>query len=287
MKGSEEIPNDHELDQFASYMIGERKSRYTIKEYTFLARIFKSFVGKPLKDVTAMDVERFKRYLATTKKYSKSSQYLGIKAIKLFYKSRNINPPVNLTPPKRNIHMPSYLNEEDAKKLIEKSRENSRTSAIISVLAYTGMRVGELCGLKIEDVDSSEGIITIHAGKGDKDRIVVMPDECREAIEEYLKTRLLKDTDNDFLFVSRKGSKLDTSTVERIVKALAREAGIAKKVTPHVLRHTFATAVLRNGGDIRFIQQILGHSSVATTQIYTHLDDSALHEMYKKHRPRY
>ncbi|MGC8608492.1 MAG: site-specific tyrosine recombinase/integron integrase [Thermoplasmata archaeon] len=286
MNDPEEL-HDNELNDFISYMIGERKSNYTVKEYSFLIKVFKSFINKPLEKVTAMDIEKFKRYLASTRKYSKSSQYLAIKAIKLFYKSRNIAWPANLTPPKRNIHMPSYLNEDDARKLIEKSKEDARTNAIVSVLIYTGMRVGELCNLKIEDVDSGEGIITIHAGKGDKDRIVVMPDECRKAIEKYLDKRLSMETDNDFLFVSRKKTRFDTSTVERIVKSLAGRAGISKRVTPHVLRHTFATAVLRNGGDIRFIQQILGHSSVATTQIYTHIDDSTLREMYSKHRPRY
>lgn len=105
--------------------------------------------------------------------------------------------------------------------------------------------------------------------------------------QRILNWRISVETPHDFLFISNKKSRYDPSTVERMVKRLSQEAGINKRVTPHVLRHTFATSVLRNGGDIRFIQQILGHSSVATTQIYTHLDDNALKDMYFKHRPRY
>ena len=122
---------------------------------------------------------------------------------------------------------------------------------------------------------------------GDKDRIVVMPDVCRDCIKVYMKERIKIRSNNNYLFISNKKTRFNTSTVERMVKRVGERSGIAKKVTPHVLRHTFATSVLRNGGDIRFIQQILGHSSLATTQIYTHIDDSTLKEMYAMHMPKY
>lgn len=282
------MDTEKEVARFSSYMIGERKSPHTIKEYKFLVSLFLNFINKDLETCSTDDIENFKNYLASVKKYSKSSQYLAIKAVRHLYKSKSITPLVNLTVPKRPKKMPNYLSEKDASRLIEEaSRKDLKTSVIISILAHTGIRVGELCNLKISDVDLSEGILYVHSGKGDRDRIVIIPGECKDLLSEYLPQRYRSGNGNDALILSRRGSKFDSSTIERIVRKLGNEAGIGKNVTPHVLRHTFATAVLRNGGDIRFIQQLLGHASVATTQIYTHVDDSTLKQMYEKHRPRY
>ncbi len=278
---------ERELERFSSFMMGERKSPHTIKEYRFLVSIFLHFIKKPFEKCSVEDIEAYKHFLASVKKYSKTTQYLAIKALRHFYKFKKANAPLNLTVPKRPRKMPNYLTEKEASRLIESSSKNLRTHLVVSLLAHTGMRVGELCNLRISDVDLDENVVTIHSGKGDKDRIVIIPDYCSGLISEYLPLRYKIASESDFLLVSRKGTRFDSSTIQRMVRELATDAGISKRVTPHVLRHTFATAVLRNGGDIRFIQQLLGHSSVATTQIYTHVDDSALREMYEKHRPRY
>lgn len=276
-----------EIEKFSSFMLGERKSPHTIKEYRFLVSLFLKFAEKPLDECSPSDIEDYKNFLASRRNYSKTSQYLAIKALRHFYKFKDLPPPVNLTVPKRPRKMPNYLSEKEASRLLEFAAGDTRTNLIVSLLAHTGMRVGELCNLKVDDVDLEEGVIGIYSGKGDRDRIVIIPDECREAVRKYLSVRFAIDSRSKALIVSRRGTKLDTSTVQRIVRNLARDAGIRKKVTPHVLRHTFATAILRNGGDIRFIQQLLGHASVATTQIYTHVDDNTLKEMYQKHRPKY
>ena len=278
---------EEELQRFSSYMVGERKSPNTVKEYRFLVSVFLKFVGKSLEECTTDDIENYKHHLASRLNYSKTSQYLAIKALRHFYKYKNIQPLINLTVPKRPKKMPNYLSEKEASRLIESSKNNLRDNLIVTLLAHTGVRVGELCSIKTSDVDMDEGVISIFSGKGDRDRIVVMPENCRKLISNYLRERYRIGSDVDNLLVSRNGRKLDSTTVQRIVRKAAQEAGIRKKVTPHVLRHTFATAVLRNGGDIRFIQQLLGHASVATTQIYTHVDDNTLKEMYQKHRPRY
>jgi integrase/recombinase XerD len=275
------------LASFESYMLAERKSRYTIKEYLFLVGHFLEYIGKDLKMVDSADIERFKKYLATEKNYSKNSQYLAIKAIRLLYRSRTIQPPANLTPPKRSRKMPVYLSETEAHQLIQSAAGGLRELAMVSVLLYTGIRVGELCNLDVDDIDLDTGIVRIMAGKGDKDRIVIMSKQIRAVMEKYLSERQVSGMDNRALFLSSRGRRLDTSTVERIVRRIAAEANLSKKVTPHVLRHTFATSVLRNGGDIRFIQQILGHSSLATTQIYTHIDENVLKEMYDKYGPKF
>ncbi len=276
-----------EIERFSSFMLGERKSPHTIKEYRFLVSIFMDFTGKPLENCLPSDIENYKNFLASERNYSKTSQYLAIKALRHFYKYKGLTPPVNLTVPKRPKKMPNYLSEKETAKLLEKADEDLRTNLIVSLLAHTGMRVGELCSLKIDDIDLDEGVIGIYSGKGDRDRIVIIPDGLGEIIRSYLSERYNMITLSRALIVSRKGTPLDTSTVQRIVRNLAKDAGLTKKVTPHVLRHTFATAILRNGGDIRFIQQLLGHASVATTQIYTHVDDNTLREMYQKHKPKY
>jgi integrase/recombinase XerD len=168
--------------------------------------------------------------------------------------------------------------------LLESSKSNIRDYAIIMVLAYSGIRVSELCSLRIEDVDFSENVIHVKSGKGDKDRMVVVDSRVMEVLKEYLRN---EKRNEGYVFMSRKRTRITPTHVERIVRYYAGKAGINKKVTPHVIRHTFATALLRNGADIRFIQQILGHSSVATTQIYTHVNDEVLKEVYERTKPHY
>ncbi len=277
---------ERELKSFERFMITERKSFYTIKEYKFLISGFLSYCNKDIAVVSFEDIENYKNFIVIEKRYSKASQYLAMKAVKLYYKFKNIDIPPNLVPPRRSQKMPVYLNQKDAGVLLNGS-SNNRNIAVLSVFLYTGLRVSELVNLEIGDVDFEENIIYVHAGKGDKDRIVVMPDICKDHIKSYMRERIKIRSNNNYLFISNKKTKFNTSTVERMVKRVAENSGITKKVTPHVLRHTFATSILRNGGDIRFIQQILGHSSLATTQIYTHIDDSTLKEMYSQHMPKY
>ena len=277
---------ERELKSFERFMITERKSFYTIKEYKFLISGLLSYCNKDIAVVSFEDIENYKNFIVIEKRYSKASQYLAMKAVKLYYKFKNIDIPPNLVPPRRSQKMPVYLNQKDAGVLLNGS-SNNRNIAVLSVFLYTGLRVSELVNLEIGDVDFEENIIYVHAGKGDKDRIVVMPDICKDHIKSYMRERIKIRSNNNYLFISNKKTKFNTSTVERMVKRVAENSGITKKVTPHVLRHTFATSILRNGGDIRFIQQILGHSSLATTQIYTHIDDSTLKEMYSQHMPKY
>ena len=276
-----------EVTDFGKWLTGERKSRHTVREYTFLVSKFLEHCGKTATEVTAREIEEYKHYMASVKRYAKSTQYLALKAIKLYLKFRNAELPGNLNPPTRSRKLPNYLNEKETSALISKASGNLRNFSIILVLAYTGIRVSELCGLDINDLDLGEKMIRVRSGKGDKDRIVILSDVCASSVERYLEQRYSVKANTGALFLSNKKGRMDTSTVERMVRKLASDAGISRRVTPHVLRHTFATAVLRNGGDIRFIQQILGHASVATTQIYTHIDDRLLRKMYEDHGPQY
>ena len=163
-----------------------------------------------------------------------------------------------------------------------------RDKAILELLFSTGLRVSELCSLT-NDLDLSMGEFSIR-GKGGKVRVVFLSDEARDAIKKYLAAR--KDM-NDALFVQvgkemkdKESSPLARRSIERIVKHYAIKAGISKKVTPHVIRHSFATDLLSNGADLRSVQMLLGHASISTTQIYTHVTDKALRDTHKKFHSR-
>ncbi len=268
-----------EINSFVRHLEGEKRSENTVKEYSYLVRDMFMFIKKRAEDITIGDLNRFKIYLSTKKKYSKNSLYLAVKAIKAYFKYKGLDTASTLTAPKRPRQMPKYLTEEEVKRLLDAAKDNPRDFAILSLLVYSGLRVSELCNLRLEDIDFAERVVYVRSGKGDKDRIVVISQAAVNALEEYLSTRT---DDMEYLFASRKSPQITRVQVFRIVRKYARLAGIKKNVTPHVLRHTLATTMLRRGVDIRYIQQFLGHSSVATTQIYTHVDDEMLKSVYDK-----
>lgn len=162
------------------------------------------------------------------------------------------------------------------------SLKNGRDKAILELFFSTGLRLSELCSLN-RDLDLSKDEFSIR-GKGEKVRVVFLSNSAKDAIREYLKNR--KDLDEPlFIQYSRngaKGNRLTPRSIERIVKFYAIKAGISKKVTPHVIRHSFATDLLSNGADIRSVQMMLGHANIATTQIYTHITDKQLRDVHKK-----
>jgi site-specific recombinase XerD len=182
-----------------------------------------------------------------------------------------------------------FMSAEDLMRLLDapRSEENElkglRDKAILELLFSTGLRVSELCSLN-RDLDLSKDEFSIR-GKGEKVRVVFLSQEAKNAIKAYLLRR--KDM-NDALFVQsdagvkKDGARLTTRSIERIVKYYAVKAGISKKVTPHVIRHSFATDLLTNGADLRSVQMLLGHSNITTTQIYTHLTDKHLRDIHKK-----
>lgn len=181
-----------------------------------------------------------------------------------------------------------HLDVNELLRMIEVSKKHPRNHAIIQLLFSTGLRLSELCSLN-RDLDLSKDEFSIR-GKGEKIRIVFLSGDARKALKEYLKTRVDFD---EALFVqegpgsvkrleNQESIRLTPRSVERIVKQISIEAGISKRVTPHTIRHSFATDLLRNGADIRSVQMMLGHSNIATTQIYTHITDKQLREVHKK-----
>ena len=269
------------VDRFQRLLQSQERSPCTVKQYGHIARTFLAFAQKPLDEVTTRDLEAYREYLVLQRHYSKNSLYTTIRGLTCLFRSYGLATAEELEAPRRPERLPRYLNEEEVHRLLERVKESARDSAIVHVLAFGGLRVGELCRLDLEDVEFERNILHVRSGKGDKDREVVLEDRTRAAIDRYLTERKLAGTGSTRLF------PVGPVTVERIVRRTATEAGIGRRVTPHMLRHTLATALLSRGCDIRYIQKLLGHASVATTQIYTHVDTAALRDAYQRAKPQY
>lgn len=269
------------VGRFQRMLQAQERSPCTVKQYGHIARTFLSFAQKPLEEVTLRDLEAYREYLVLQRHYSKNSLYTTVRGLTCLFRSFGYSVADQLEPPRRPERLPRYLSEEEMRRLFDSVRGNPRDSAIVHVLAFAGLRVGELCHLLVEDIEFERNLLHVRSGKGDKDREVVLEDRTRAAVDRYLTERNLAGDSNPRLF------PVGPVTVERIVRHAAATAGIPRRVTPHMLRHTLATALLSRGCDIRYIQKLLGHASVATTQIYTHVDTQALREAYQRAKPQY
>jgi integrase/recombinase XerC len=203
------------------------------------------------------------------------------------------NPTEGIRSPKPEKHLPAYLTVDQAVGLLHHSSSNTfhslRDSAILELLYSTGIRVSELCGLNLNDLQLSLGIIKVH-GKGGKDRIVPFGNMAKEAIKAYVVRRneLLErfKIEQDAVFINERGGRLTPRSVQRLMERRRIEAGLGQNITPHSLRHSMATHMLEGGADLRSIQELLGHASLATTQRYTHLDMDRLTDVYRLAHPR-
>lgn len=280
----------------------------TIENYDrYLTRFFAHAGIKDTSDITEEKIREFRLWLnrqpgtanGSMKRRTQNYYLIALRAFLKFLRKRDIQA---LSPekielaklPERSLDLitPTELGRliDSAKGTDEKSL---RDKAILELLFSTGLRVSELCSLD-SDIDLSRDELSVR-GKGDKVRVVFLSQEAKDAVAAYLKTR--KDME-EALFVNiplptknaeqskRTPTRLTSRSVERMIKIYAAKAGITKKVTPHVLRHSFATDLLSNGADIRSVQQLLGHASINTTQIYTHVTDAHLREVHKKFHSR-
>ncbi len=275
---------DDHLEEFRNHMLALRKSQNTVKQYTAMVSAMIEMVGKEVDEITKEDLVLYQQHLAIDREYSKNSLYLNVKALQAFFRFLGRKDAEELAPPKRPAAVPKYLTEAEMADLLDAGRQQGdRDLNVLLLLAFTGLRVSELCSLEVQDIDFAERVVHVRSGKGDKDRIVIVPEAVATSLRGLIDTR---HTASIHLFPGQNGH-ISPKTAQRIVKKAALNAGIKKNVTPHTLRHSFATALLRKGGDIRFIQKVLGHSSIATTQIYTHVDDSTLKKMYDQFVPEY
>jgi integrase/recombinase XerD len=280
---SREIPERREelLERFRHIMIAEGKSPWTVKQYCFFATHFLEFANLPLIQVTPRHLDAYREHLVLNKHYSKASLYSTLRALAYLFRAFGLQTAEGIEVPRRPQRLPNFLTEEETHRLFQAQQGNPRNFAILHVLGYGGLRVGELCRLELDDVDLEHRLLRVRAGKGDKDRMVVIEDRTVDALKAWMAFRSQRPVGTTRLF------GVSTETVERMVRETARSAGLTKRVTPHTLRHTLATTLLKKGLDIRFIQKQLGHASVATTQIYTHVDTESLQAAYRQAKPSY
>jgi integrase/recombinase XerD len=231
---------------------------------------------------------------------SPKSVYLTISALRALFhwlmesaKKPRENWGERLELPKRGLILPKTLSFDEVNRLLGSVSASAtkwphRDRAILEVFYSSGLRLAELTSLRLENMDFESGILNV-VGKGDKQRVVPLGRKAQESLARYLDTerpKLVKPRTRSEVFLSQRGSGFDTSTLWVLFKKYAKRAGIQKNLTPHMLRHSFATHLLWNGADLRFIQQMLGHSSIATTQVYTHVHTPRLKEIHKKFHPR-
>jgi integrase/recombinase XerD len=190
---------------------------------------------------------------------------------------------VRFNKPKRQRKSPTYLTEGEASRLIEACRD-IKERAIISTLLYSGLRVSELCALDRTDIDFDDKVIHVRKGKGNTDEYVTVDSEALETVRTLL---IEREDAKPFLFANRRGQRYTRKGIALIVRACAQRAGISKHVTPHVLRHTLATNLLKNGCSLPFIQQQLRHKQIETTMVYLHSDKEMLKSAYERHKPRF
>jgi len=252
MKELEKLKNELKLRGF---------SPLTVRNYAFFVE---KFLIKTNKDANELSEEDAKAYLSSifdTK--SKNTIMLAAASLKFFFKEILGKELTNLKMPKKDNRLPEVLNKDEVRKMID-SADNQKSRLIMSLLYSTGLRVSELVNLKVEDVNFNDRSGWVRRGKGAKDRLFVIPESLTKELQDYLKDRGHK-------FIFSKDEPLTTRNIQKIIKGTRNRAGITKRVTPHTLRHSFATHLLEQGTDIRVIQTLLGHSSLNTTQVYTHV----------------
>ncbi len=297
--------NIHDIDdvlrRYMAYLRLERGlSENTEESYSYDIAKFLDFLQgrKSIVEIEADDLHEFVCFLQDLG-VSVATQARIISGIKSFYKFLKIegfidnNPTVLLESPQKGRKLPTVLTVEEIDAVIEcidmSKPEGLRNRAIIETLYGCGLRVSELVELRISNIYADEGYIIV-IGKGDKQRIVPISQVALDLIKEYCMNERanlsIKRGEEDFIFLNRRGSRLSRVMIFYIIKDLCELAGIKKNVSPHTLRHSFATHLLEGGANLRAIQQMLGHESITTTEIYVHIDRSFLREEILNHHPR-
>ena len=300
--------NDY-IERFVDYLKSQRGySQNTVRSYETDLRHFVDFLKKNNNTGTVdpgqVDFHVIRAYLGGLfKKYKKTTISRKLSAIRTFFffleknKIKEGNPAAEISSPKQGIYIPEYLNVDDMFMLLDvpdpaKPME-ARNQAILELLYSCGIRVSELTGLNISDIDFKERLVRV-IGKGNKERIVPIGKRAVSAIDKYLeqtqaiRKKAVKPAGSlkEPLFINNRGGRLSSRSVSSIIKKYVREYNLVNDITPHSLRHTFATHLLDSGADLRSVQELLGHASLSTTQRYTHVSLDKLMEVYDRAHPR-
>jgi len=288
------------LKDFESYIILEKNlSKNTKLSYSRDVKKFLEYCDTKNINFLTANHKTLEEYLffLKEKKYTTSSLFRKTEAIKSFYRFLLIDGRIkenkfsSFKAPRIDRKLPDFLSVEDINKLLSLMNGRKlnilRTFVIIELLYSSGIRVSEASSLVIESLNLDQLWIRV-TGKGSKERIVPINEDTRMLIKLYLDERQLhfegRETD-PYLFLNKSGKKISRVQIWKDIKKVAKQAGIKKNIYPHIFRHTFATHLLNGGADLKSISEMLGHSSLTTTQIYTHLDNSAIKSMHKKYHP--
>ena len=292
------------IEDFSNFLKFEKNfSGNMLDAYMRDVRKLESFTISELDNLSPQNItyENLQEYIyqLSKNKISERSQARAISSIKAFFKFlleddyRTDNPATLLEGPKLGLYLPDTLSEEDINRIItciDNSTDiGKRNKCILEVLYGCGLRVSELIDLKISNINFKESYIMVE-GKGEKTRLVPLANTTAEFIRSYINTVRNKTKINkkyeDTLFLNSRGTNMSRVIVFIIIKELTQKAGISKSISPHTFRHSFATHLLQNGADLRFIQEMLGHSSITTTQVYTHLKTEELRDVILNFHPR-
>lgn len=292
----------HSRELFLQYLISERRlSENSVAAYAADVSFFTEYLlSKKIHRLEDVDITIIHDFLdhCRKKNISNRSNARRISALRTFFfflAGRNVltnNPFAIVDLPKSGRVLPKAMSVDEVSKLLEPANKptpiSRRNSAMLYLLYSTGLRVSELVTLPLSGCNLSAGFVRV-IGKGNKERLVPFGSQAKGVIEEYLqlaRPMILKGRRSNFLFVSNRGSAMTRLRYYQIIQETALRAGIDKKISPHMLRHSFATHLLSHGADLRSVQMMLGHSDISTTQIYTHIDQDRLKSVHKKFHPR-
>ena len=285
------------VDIFSYHLSIERKlSPNTVASYSAEASLFQEFLaGRDASACSSTDVEEYIKQRSAT--LSKRSQAHVLSALRSYFDwlilegERKDNPCDKVDAPKLGRYLPEVLSVEEVASIIDSVPDakpgDRRDKAILEVLYGCGLRVSEACGLLISHIYPEDGFVRV-VGKGDKERLVPIGEPALEALDAWYEVRPEPASPeyDDFAFLNLRGRPLSRVSVFNMVKERAMLAGIHKEISPHTFRHSFATHLVENGADLRLVQEMLGHESILTTEIYTHIDSSTWQKAILDHHPR-
>jgi len=284
------------IEKFKNYLTVEKNySPHTIKNYLADLNEFSGFLGSD--DVSAVEYLTVRKFLGflRQKNVSKRSVARKLSSLRTFFRflARDgyikDNPVTNVSTPKMDKKLPIFLDEKSVLALLTapegKTFQPARDRAMMETLYGAGIRVSELVGIDVNDVDFISGVIKV-LGKGRKERLAPVGDKAIGAIREYMSCQKTKQADKKALFLNQKGNRITDRSVRRVIDKYIKRLSVKERVSPHTLRHSFATHLLNRGADLRSVQELLGHKNLSTTQIYTHVTTERLKSVYDNAHPR-